>query len=138
MDSLEYYRRAAQFRQEGAMVDPVSLTTVLEGLLAGATGAAGGAAMSSLGGLLRRAVGREIEEVEIKRLLEQGPSNAEVIAGHLIDVAHDDETFARDLQIWLSAALVLAKDDSTTNSVSGTVTGTVIQGRDFNGPVNLP
>jgi hypothetical protein len=121
------------------MVDPVSLTAVLDGLLAGATGAAGGAAVSSLGGLLRRAVGRKADEGEIERLLDlRQPGDAEVIAGHLVDAARDDEAFARDLQVWLSNALTLVQDDSTKNSVSGTVTGTVIQGRDFNGPINLP
>lgn len=124
------------------MVDPVSvatLYTVLSGLLAGATGAAGGAAVASMGTLLRRAVGHAEPDPETQRLLNSPqPGDADLIAGYLLDAAREDDEFARDLQLWMGDAQTLLQDGSTTNSVSGTVTGPVIQGRDFSGPINLP
>ena len=122
------------------MVEPISvaaLCTLLGGVLTGATDAAGAAIVSSLSKLLRRAVRRD--EDEIKQLLASSePADLEVLAGYLVNAARDDADFAREVQAWMTNAETFMHDSSTTtNSISGTVTGSVLQGRDFNGPIHL-
>lgn len=122
------------------MADTISvaaLCTLLGGVLTGTTDAAGAAIVSSLSNLLRRAVGRG--ENEIKQLLASNePADQETIADYLVNAARDDLEFAHDLQVWMTNARTFIHDNSTTtNSVSGIVTGQVIQGRDFNGPIHL-
>lgn len=119
------------------MVDPISvaaLSALVGGVLSGATGEAGAVAFRRLTSLVRRSAPDDTALIE--RLDAGEIAHSEVVAECLLDAAASDDHISRDLEAWIAAARTVT-DSSTHNSISGTVHGRVLQGRDFNGPINL-
>lgn len=106
-----------------------AVATVLTGVLGGATGAAGGSALAALVDLVRRA-----GYGETVRVPGPGTATAEVdaVAAEIAACAQRDPGFARALAEWAASDQAVQ-----TNSISGQVSGPVVQGRDFHGDVNI-
>lgn len=122
-------------------MDPISvaaLSTVLSGILSGATGEAGARAVSSLGRLLKRLVTREELDPppQIERMIEAPqPADAVVLADYLAAAARQDPEIASQLELWIGEARTAIAPGPIVNSVSGTVIGSVTQtGVVNNGP----
>jgi len=114
-------------------MDPISvaaLSTVLSGVLGGATGEAGARAVTSLGRLLKRVVTRgELEApAEIERMIEAPrPADAAVLADYLSAAAGRDPEIAGQVGLWIGEAQTAIATGPIVNSVSGTVIGSVTQ-----------
>jgi hypothetical protein len=121
---------------EEALMDPISiaaLTSVLTALFEGATEEAGAKTLDSLGRLLRRARrGRAEEPQELERwATNPGPADAGAIAAYLSEAAAKDVELARQLEAWVAEARMILAGGSVANTVTGLVTGNVIQGRNI-------
>lgn len=114
-------------------MDPMSvaaLSTVLSGVLGGATGEAGARAVTSLGRLLRRLAKRDEVDppAEIERMISAPqPTDVPAIAEYLSAVAHRDPELASQVGMWIGEAQTAIATGPVTNSVSGTVIGSVTQ-----------
>ncbi|WP_432012418.1 hypothetical protein ABVG11_23955 [Streptomyces sp. HD1123-B1] len=130
-------------------MDPVTagaLVTAVNAAVSGAGGEAGRRALDSLGALARRALRRG----EDGTADDPGPvviprDDAERLrrlAELLAERARQDPDFGRDLAAWMRRYGAADGEDETStvyNTVSGdaNITGPVIQGRDFNGPISF-
>jgi len=114
-------------------MDPISvaaLSTVLSGILGGATGEAGARAVTSLGRLLKRVVTRgELDPPpEIERMIETPlPTDAPVLADYLAAASRQDPEIAGQVGLWIGEAQTAIATGPIVNSVSGTVIGSVTQ-----------
>lgn len=129
-------------------MDPVSASAITAAVGAAASSAgteAGRHAWESLVALYRRAVAARTgtgtgDEVA----LPDDPADERQVRDlttRVIDETGRDEAFATDLESWAGehGYTVRAERDTVHNTISGDarITGTVIQGRDFSGPINL-
>ena len=117
-------------------MDPISiaaLSSVLTALLEGASEEAGAKTLESLGRLLRRARrDRREEPQDLERwATNPEPNDAGAIAAYLSEAATKDVEIARQLEAWVADARIVLAGGNVTNTVSGPVTGNVIQGRDI-------
>lgn len=111
-------------------MDPISVAAVLSGILGGATGEAGARAVTSLGRLLKRVVTRgELDPPpEIERMIEAPlPTDAPVLADYLAAASRQDPEIAGQVGQWIGEAQTAIATGPITNSVSGTVIGSVTQ-----------
>jgi hypothetical protein len=130
-------------------VDPISIG-LLTALAGGAGGEAGRRAWSALSALVRRplrqvpvqseralpgdATAMASQGVGALAALERSPGDvdrARALSAALTARAVADPNFARALDVWAGQARTIqVTDDSTHNTISGTVYGGVVQGRD--------
>lgn len=127
-------------------MDPVSASAITAAVGAAASSAgteAGRHAWESLLALYRRAVGSRTGTGEEIALPDDPADEQQVrdLATRVIEETGRDEAFATDLESWAGehGYTVRAERDTVHNTISGEarITGTVIQGRDFSGPINL-
>ena len=111
------------------------LTTVLAGILGGATGEVGSESVHALLALIKRApedasepVGPELEQA----VLGGQADRAQEIADYLAAAAREDQAFAHDLKAWVMAATEQLEKPTVNNTITGPVSGKVIQGGEIN------
>lgn len=114
-------------------MDPITIG-LLTAIAGGAGGEAGKQVWATLSRLVRRSPGKAQGEQELVAL-EQSPrdvARAGALREVLVSRAAEDPEFAAGLQTWLDQARGLHLEKSeTTNTISGTVHGGAVQGRDF-------
>ncbi|WP_275559501.1 hypothetical protein [Streptomyces sp. 5-6(2022)] len=137
-------------------MDPVTagaLVAAVNAAVSGAGGEAGRRALDSFGTLVRRVLRRG--EGEPAGEPEPGPepgldpaaipyddgARLRQLADLLVERARQDPEFGRDLAAWMREHGGAAEEEpgAVHNSVAGDarVTGPVIQGRDFHGPISF-
>jgi len=115
-------------------MDTTLLGQVLAALTQGAAGQAGQQAWTALAALATRLPGRDSAEAEAARAVTPDPAR---LASLLARRAGDDPGFAGELQKWLADTQALLTGHVTTNTVTGQVSGTVIQAGDVSGGISL-
>ena len=116
-------------------MDPVSTTLVVAGVkqaMDSAAGEAGKQAWQGFVGLVRRAFNRPDAVVE--------PAQAESLAAAVAGAAQLDPALAADVRSWLELVGQLGgHDESVTNTIGdgAQISGSVVQGRDFHGPITF-
>ncbi|MCC4318946.1 hypothetical protein [Streptomyces malaysiensis] len=128
-------------------MDPVTagaLVTAVNAAASGAGGEAGRRALESFGALVRRVLrrgeGEPAGEPEPVAIPYDDGDRLRQLADLLVERARRDPEFGRDLAAWMREHGEPAGAAGTVhNSVSGDarITGPVIQGRDFHGPINF-
>ncbi|MFI0821534.1 hypothetical protein ACH4TX_39275 [Streptomyces sp. NPDC021098] len=130
-------------------MDPVTtgaLVTAVNAAVSGAGGEAGRRAMESLGALARRVWRRgdaePVGEPEPVAIPYGDEERLRQLADLLVERSRQDPEFGRDLAAWLRefggpAEGGAGSAGSVHNSVSGTISGPVVQGRDFRGGIHF-
>ncbi|MBO2446916.1 hypothetical protein J4573_07425 [Actinomadura barringtoniae] len=126
-------------------MDPITasaLTAVLLKVGEGATGEAGKQLWEKFTGLVKTAFGRTAPEVSAAQELQTGNADqtqVESLAQAVVAMSERDPELAQGLRAWIAEAEQPASTGNVTNTISGNakVTGSVIQGRDFHGNINL-
>ncbi|MET7905779.1 hypothetical protein ABZS86_31695 [Streptomyces sp. NPDC005355] len=128
-------------------MDPVTAGAVIAAVnaaVSGAGGEAGRRAVESLGALarrvLRRGDGGPAGGPEPVTVPYDDPQRLRQLAELLAERARQDPEFGRDLAAWMREHGGAAPEAGAVhNSVSGDarITGPVIQGRDFHGPISF-
>ncbi|MBF8192391.1 hypothetical protein ITP53_43280 [Nonomuraea sp. K274] len=114
----------------------------ITGLVTGATGEAGKAAWMSLTTMVKKAFGKKDEQqtaLELVEAVRTDGRDVTELSEVLVERAGWDTQFASELSAWLENIKALPKSDGPTNVVAGSaqVTGPLIQGRDFSGPISF-
>jgi hypothetical protein len=135
-------------------VDPIS-ASVLLALAGGAGGEMGRQAWAGLATLVRRPFTRHQHgSDQLSKLLQPVASgeaelaalqaapgdaaSAEALSEVLMARAKIDQRFHAELQDWWrQAQLIVTREGSVHNLISGSVHGPVLQGRDFSGPISF-
>jgi hypothetical protein len=118
-------------------MDSNLLGQVLAAVTQGAAGQAGQQACTALSALVTRLLGpgsAEAGAVEAARVGNHDPAR---LAGLLAERAEADSVFAGELLEWLAGAQSVLTAGGTVNTVSGQVSGTVVQARDVRGGIRL-
>ncbi|MFG2581173.1 hypothetical protein [Streptomyces malaysiensis] len=128
-------------------MDPVTagaLVTAVNAAASGAGGEAGRRALESFGALVRRVLrrgeGEPAGEPEPVAIPYDDGDRLRQLADLLVERARRDPEFGRDLAAWMREhGEPAGAAGAVHNSVSGDarITGPVIQGRDFHGPINF-
>lgn len=127
-------------------MDPITasaLTAVLLKVGEGATSEAGKQLWEKFSGLVGRAFGRTAPEVSAARELEAGNADqnqVEALAQVVAAQSERDPELADELREWIARVEQSASGGgNVTNTISGNakIGGSVIQGRDFHGNINL-
>ncbi|RAJ65590.1 hypothetical protein K378_03208 [Streptomyces sp. Amel2xB2] len=127
-------------------MDPVSASAITAAVGAAASSAgteAGRHAWESLVALCRRIGGGRSNNGDEIALPDDPDDEQQVrdLTARVIEESGRDETFAADLESWAGrhGFTLRAEQDTVHNTVSGEarISGNVIQGRDFSGPINL-
>ncbi|MFE2443613.1 hypothetical protein ACH4TQ_35255 [Streptomyces sp. NPDC021218] len=128
-------------------MDPVTagaLVTAVNAAVSGAGGEAGRRALESFGTLVRRVLrrgeGEPAGEPEPVAIPYDDGERLRQLAELLVERARRDPEFGRDLASWMREHGEAAGETGAVhNSIAGDarITGPVIQGRDFNGPISF-
>ncbi|KAK1179564.1 hypothetical protein B7755_016280 [Streptomyces sp. NBS 14/10] len=136
-------------------MDPVTagaLIAAVNAVVSGAGGEAGRRALEALGALSRRVLRRNPSDPaggpgvdpagdgEPVAIPYDDPERLRRLAELLVERARQDPELGRDLAAWMSRYGTPAQEVGTVhNSISGDarITGPVIQGRDFQGPISF-
>lgn len=122
-------------------MDPISTTavsTAISSLLKPATDAAGTRVLAALRALVRHIPGAKADAATELEALESGQAvDASSLAAVLVSAAGEDPAFENELRIWLSEAKEVVVSDTVSNVNTGSVSGPLVQGRDFSGPMNF-
>ncbi|MGA6157987.1 hypothetical protein ACPEIC_32070 [Stenotrophomonas sp. NPDC087984] len=128
-------------------MDPVTagaLVTAVNAAVSGAGGEAGRRALESFGTLVRRVLrrgeGEPAGEPEPVAIPYDDGERLRQLAELLVERARRDPEFGRDLASWMREHGEAAGEAGAVhNSIAGDarITGPVIQGRDFNGPISF-
>lgn len=127
-------------------MDPVTtgaLVAAVNAAVSGAGGEAGRRALESLGALARRVWRRgdaePVGEPEPVAIPYDDEERLRGLADLLVERSRQDPEFGRDLAAWLREFGGPAESaaGSVHNSVSGTASGPVVQGRDFHGGITF-
>lgn len=123
-------------------MDPVSvtaLTALIAGLVKPAADEASTRMLSALKALIRRFPGARREAGAALEQLEAGAgdSDASSLAAALVSAAGEDPQFASELESWVGEARAVINVGSVSNSNAGSVEGSLVQGRDFSGPITF-
>ncbi|MFD5388771.1 hypothetical protein ACFWMG_28320 [Streptomyces sp. NPDC127074] len=128
-------------------MDPVTagaLVTAVNAAVSGAGGEAGRRALESFGTLVRRVLrrgeGEPAGEPEPVAIPYDDGERLRQLAELLAERARQDPEFGRDLASWMREHGEAAGEAGAVhNSIAGDarITGPVVQGRDFNGPVSF-
>ncbi|MFC4118301.1 hypothetical protein [Nonomuraea zeae] len=118
------------------------VSAAITSLVTGATGEVGKGAWTSLVAMVKKTLGKNGEEqptLELVEAVRTEKRDVIELSEVLVEQAGQDAEFASDLRAWLEDVKVLAKSDGPTNIVAGSarITGPVIQGRDFSGPISF-
>ncbi|MEV5413753.1 hypothetical protein AB0K60_33615 [Thermopolyspora sp. NPDC052614] len=109
-----------------------TLAAIISAAVGGAAGEAGKSAWASLTALVRRLLGHDREAVEaVERPDAHSPDE---LARLLADRAAADPGFGRSLAAWMARAEPAAR---TVNTISGDVSGNVVQAGDIHGSINF-
>jgi hypothetical protein len=125
-------------------VDPISvsaLVSLLSKIFNGTTERVGEQLWDSLSSFVRRVFGRRSTSVEAVKRLSERPGDEDSIralAQALVaDSARDPQAAAR-LRHWVAEAeMRISQDGHVTNSMSGEVSGKVVQARDIRGGITF-
>ncbi|GAA1703743.1 hypothetical protein [Streptomyces yatensis] len=128
-------------------MDPVTagaLVTAVNAAVSGAGGEAGRRALESFGTLVRRVVrrgeGEPAGEPEPVAIPYDDGERLRQLAELLVERARQDPEFGRALASWMREHGPRGGEAGAVhNTVSGNarITGPVVQGRDFHGPINF-
>ncbi|ASQ94909.1 hypothetical protein [Streptomyces sp. 11-1-2] len=130
-------------------MDPVTagaLVTAVNAAVSGAGGEAGRRALESFGTLVRRVLrrgdgeGEPAGEPEPVAIPYDDGERLRQLADLLVERARQDPEFGRDLASWMREHGEAAGEAGAVhNSIAGDarITGPVIQGRDFHGPISF-
>ncbi|MBU3868271.1 hypothetical protein KN815_30745 [Streptomyces sp. 4503] len=128
-------------------MDPVTagaLVTAVNAAASGAGGEAGRRALESFGALVRRVLrrgeGEPAGEPEPVAIPYDDGERLRQLADLLVERARQDPEFGRDLASWMREHGEAAGEAGAVhNSIAGDarITGPVVQGRDFNGPISF-
>lgn len=125
-------------------LDPVSisaLVTVLTKLYDGALDRAGEQTWDTLTGLVHKLFGRRSTPAQAIERLDAHPGDPEAInalAHTLTTAAAQNPEAAQQLHVWLTTAQQTHLDqNNTTNTITGTVHGKVVQARDIHGNITF-
>ncbi|MFE5122222.1 hypothetical protein [Streptomyces sp. NPDC056669] len=128
-------------------MDPVTagaLVTAVNAAVSGAGGEAGRRALESFGTLVRRVLrrgeGEPAGEPEPVAIPYDDGERLSQLAELLVERARQDPEFGRDLASWMREHGEAAGEAGAVhNSIAGDarITGPVVQGRDFNGPISF-
>ncbi|MEQ4719629.1 hypothetical protein [Nonomuraea sp. B19D2] len=118
------------------------VTAAITSLITGATGEAGKGAWTSLVAMVKKTFGKKGEQeppLELVEAVKVEDRDVIELSEILVERAGQDAEFASELSAWLKDVKVLAKSDGPTNVVAGNarITGPLIQGRDFSGPISF-
>ncbi|MGH3908327.1 MAG: hypothetical protein ACRDTE_29705 [Pseudonocardiaceae bacterium] len=127
------------------MLDPISITALTTAITAAARGAAGEAGKqtwNTLTNLVRKAFGLHSPPGTDLTALRSTPDNehrAVELATALTTRAREQQAFADALIDWLTTVQrdLDLSEGKITNTVSGDVHGSILQGRDFSGPITF-
>jgi hypothetical protein len=123
------------------LISVSALVSLLSKIFSGTTDKAGEQLWDSLGSVVRRLFGRQSTSVEAVKRLDERPGDADAIralAHALVADSSRDPQAAAQLRRWLAdARQTIAMDDHVTNTVSGNVSGNVLQARDIHGNVTF-
>ncbi|MER8159401.1 hypothetical protein [Streptomyces sp. NPDC094472] len=128
-------------------MDPVTagaLVTAVNAAVSGAGGEAGRRALESFGTLVRRVLrrgeGEPAGEPEPMAIPYDDGERLRQLADLLVERARQDPGFGRDLASWMREHGTPAGEaGAVRNTITGNarITGPVIQGRDFHGPISF-
>lgn len=122
-------------------MDPIStsaLSTVIGSVLKPTTDAAGKRVLAALRSLVRRIPGPERDGTTTLDTLEGDEAvDIQALAAALVSAAGKDPAFEAELRTWLSEATTVIEASVVSNVNTGSVTGPLVQGRDFSGPMNI-
>ncbi|MEU1947534.1 hypothetical protein ACFW95_36900 [Streptomyces sp. NPDC059474] len=128
-------------------MDPVTagaLVTAVNAAVSGAGGEAGRRALESFGTLVRRVLrrgeGEPAGEPEPVAIPYDDGERLRQLAELLVERARQDPEFGRDLASWMREhGEATGEAGAVHNSIAGDarITGPVVQGRDFNGPISF-
>ncbi|MFC9224560.1 hypothetical protein ACFT8W_28195 [Streptomyces hygroscopicus] len=128
-------------------MDPVTagaLVAAVNAAASGAGGEAGRRALESFGTLVRRVLrrggGEPAGEPEPVTIPYDDGARLRELAALLVERARQDPEFGRDLAAWMREHGGAAGESGAVhNSIAGgaRITGPVVQGRDFHGPINF-
>jgi hypothetical protein len=123
------------------LISVSALVALLTKIFDGTTEKAGEQLWESLGSAVRRLFNRRSTSVEaVKRLGERpgDPDAIRALAQALVDDSARDPQAAAQLRHWVAAAeQTIAMDQRVTNTVSGQVSGNVLQARDIHGDIRF-
>ncbi len=122
-------------------MDPIStsaLSTVVGSVLKPTTDAAGKRVLASLRSLVRRMSSPTRNGATTLDPLEGDQAlDIQALAAALVSAADKDPAFEAELRAWLSEAKTVVEASVVSNVNTGSVTGPLVQGRDFSGPMNI-
>ncbi|AEM87534.1 hypothetical protein [Streptomyces violaceusniger] len=128
-------------------MDPVTagaLVTAVNAAVSGAGGEAGRRALESFGTLVRRVLrrgeGEPAGEPEPVAIPYDDGERLRQLADLLVERARQEPEFGRDLASWMREHGEAAGEAGAVhNSIGGNarITGPVVQGRDFHGPISF-
>jgi hypothetical protein len=118
------------------------VTAAITSIITGATGEAGKGAWASLVAMVKKTFGKKGEQeapLELVGAVKTEERDVIELSEILVERAGQDSEFASELSAWLKDVKDLARADGPTNVVAGSarITGPVIQGRDFSGPISF-
>ncbi|MGN9786932.1 hypothetical protein ACTMTF_36300 [Nonomuraea sp. ZG12] len=118
------------------------VTAAITSIITGATGEAGKGAWTSLIAMVKKTFGKKGGQeaaLELVGAVKMEERDVIELSEILVERAGQDPEFARELSAWLKDIEGPAKTDGPTNVVAGSarITGPVIQGRDFSGPISF-
>ena len=123
------------------LISVSALVSLLSKIFNGTTEKAGEQLWQSLTSVVRRLFGRNATSVEaVKRLGERpgDPDAIHALAQALVDDTSRDPQAAAQLRHWVAAAeQTIAANGDVTNTVSGEVSGNVLQARDIHGDITF-
>lgn len=120
-------------------MDPIVIPTLaaaISATVSGAAGEAGKSAWASLAALVRRVLGHDREAVEaVERPDERSPDE---LARLLAERAAADPEFRASLAAWVARAESAGRGEGrTVNTISGDVSGNVVQAGDVHGSISF-
>jgi hypothetical protein len=121
-------------------ITAVQLMPVLSSVLNGMGEGAGGQLWESLTRLLGRLRERDPQLASVVQSVADNPGNRELVSAlaRAIEACSlDDAVFAGQLEAWFAAASREFSSQTNVNSISGTVSGPVIQAHEIRGDITF-